>query len=70
MDHISRPCRNTGCDSRSARASRRGLDLSWREAAATNRRVMGALVLPRYLGVLGWLGTAAMAAAEIACLVG
>ena len=36
---------------------------------ATNRRIMGALVLPRYLRVLGWLGVAAMAAAGITFLV-
>ena len=36
---------------------------------ATNRRVMGALVLPVYLRVLGWVGTAAMAAAGVAFLV-
>ena len=36
---------------------------------ATNRRIMDALVLPRYLRVLGWLGTAAMAVAGAAFLV-
>ena len=36
---------------------------------ASATRVMGALTLPRYLAVLGWLGTAVMAAASIAFLV-
>jgi len=33
---------------------------------ACNPRIMGALVLPRYLTILGWVGTAAMAAASVA----
>ncbi len=36
---------------------------------ATNRRIMGALVLPGYLRVLGWAGVVAMAMAGIAFLV-
>ena len=36
---------------------------------ARNPRVMGTLVLPVYLVVLGWLGTVVMAAASIAFLV-
>jgi Mn2+/Fe2+ NRAMP family transporter len=36
---------------------------------ARNPKIMGTLVLPPYLTVLGWAGTAAMAAASIAFLV-
>ncbi len=36
---------------------------------ARNPAVMGTLVLPRYLTILGWVGTAVMAAASIAFLV-
>jgi NRAMP (natural resistance-associated macrophage protein)-like metal ion transporter len=36
---------------------------------ARNPRVMGALVLPRYLVALGWLGVVVMAAASVAFLI-
>lgn len=36
---------------------------------ARNPRIMGALVLPRHLAALGWVGTAAMAAASAAFLL-
>ena len=36
---------------------------------ARNPRVMGTLVLPRYLTVLGWLGVCVMAASSVAFLV-
>jgi Mn2+/Fe2+ NRAMP family transporter len=36
---------------------------------ATNRKVMGHLVLPFWLRALGWLATLAMAAASVAFLV-
>ena len=37
--------------------------------AATSRKVMGPMVLPLKWKVLGWLATAAMAAASLALLV-